>query len=269
MIFVLCIVIQPTNPTMKRLILIQNDFSGAGKTTLSQCLHQYLQSYRVAHHCVAIVESTDDSRPVAQIEAATMRRQTFVAELDRSDLVIMEVDSGMGDLFTSFYRRNELETLLPELGIELAVLIPVTSDRECFDGVTEAASVYSDSAQYLIVHTPTGSCYDDDERAWERSYAARVMDMFEAADMEMPVISESLDLKLKLSHRELPQMMMEPTADAEMQQEMSKWFRRVSSQIETARNHIFGDAFRPTIAIAPEPKRRGRAKSKVATEAAA
>ena len=254
---------------MKRLILIQNDFSGAGKTTLSQCLHHFLQSYRVEHHRVAIVESADQSQPVTQLEIGTLRRQAFVAELDRSDLVIMEVESGLGEFFASFYKRNELDNLLPELGFELAVLVPVTSDRESFDGVTEAAETFSDSAQFLVVHTPTGSCYDDDERAWERSYAARVMDMFEAADLDMRATPETLELKLKLSHRELPHAMGEQSADPEMHQEISKWFRRVASQIETARNYIFGDAFRPTIAIAPEPKRRSRVKSKVAIEAAA
>ena len=175
----------------------------------------------------------------------------------------------LGEFFATFYKRNELDNLLPELGFELAVLVPVTSDRESFDGVTEAAETYSDSAHYLIVHTPTGSCYDDDERAWERSYAARVMDMFEAADLDMPATPETLDLKLKLSHRELPEAMAEPAVDPEMHQEISKWFRRVASQFESARNYIFGDAFRPTIVLAPEPKRRRRAKSKVSTEAAA
>lgn len=254
---------------MKRLILIQNDFSGAGKTTLSQCLHHFLQSYRVAHHRVGLVESADDSQPISQIEAGALRRQSFVAELDRSDLVILEIESGLGEFFASFYKRNELENLLPELGFELAVLVPVTSDRESFDGVTAAAETFSDSAHYLVVHTPTGSFYDDDERAWERSYAARVMDMFEAADLDMPPTPDTLELKLKLAHRELPQAMEEPSVDPEMHQEISKWFRRVAAHVEAARNYIFGDAFRPTIAIAPEPKRRSRAKSKDATKAVA
>jgi len=251
---------------MKRLILIQNDFSGAGKTTLSQCLHHFLQSYRVNHHRVAIVESAADSQSATQLEIGTLRRPALVAELDRSDLVIVEVESGLGEFFSSFYKRNELDNLLPELGFELAVLVPVTGDRESFDGVTEAAETYSDSAQYLIVHTPTGSSYDDDERAWERSYAARVMDMFEAADLDMPATPEALELKLKLSHRELPAVMDDPNVEPEMHQEISKWFRRVASQIEAARNYIFGDAFRPTIVIAPTPKRRRRAKSKAVAE---
>src|SRR5437868_11201394 len=101
---------------MKRLILIQNDFSGAGKTTLSQCLHLFLQSYRVQHHWVSIVETADDSRPGAQIEAGSLRLPSFIAELDRSDLVIMEVESGLGEFVASFYRKHELENLLPEIG---------------------------------------------------------------------------------------------------------------------------------------------------------
>lgn len=249
---------------MKRLILIQNDYPSAGKTTLAESLHQFLKSYCVAHHRLALVEAADDTLPLKQIEAASLRRSTFIAELDRSDLVIMEIESGLAEHFGAFYKRNELEHLLPELGFDLAVMVPVTSDRESFDGVTEAAETYSDAAQYLIVHTPTGSCYDADERAWDRSYAARVMDMFEAADLDMPAAPESLELKLKLAHCDLPKVLGKTTLEPDLQQETSKWFRRVCSQIETARGYLFGDTFRPTIAIAPEPRRRSRAKAKAA-----
>ena len=256
---------------MKRLILIQNDFPGAGKTTLAECLHHYLQNYRVSHHRTAIVEASDPRRQVSQLEAGSMKLPHLITELDRSDLVIAEVETGFGEFFGNFYKRHELDLLLPELGFELSVLIPVTSDRESFDGVTFAAETYSDSAQYLVVHTPTSSFYDEDERAWDRSYAARIMDMFEAADLDMPACPESLEVKLCHHHTELPEAVNREIVDTALRDEMTKWFRRVASQLDTARTYVFGDTFRPAIAITPPPaaKRRGRpAKAKAETIAA-
>ena len=256
---------------MKRLILIQNDYSGAGKSTLGQCLHHYLQSFRAPHHRFAIVETADPSLSISQIDAVGLRRADFIAELDRSDLTIMEVDSGLAELFATFYKKHDLEHLLPELGVELTLAIPVTSDRESFDGVTAAAETFSDSAQYLIVHTPTSSVYDDDETCWERSYPARVMDMFEAADLHMPPCSESLELRLKLTHTTLLEAMKDSAPDPALHEEISIWFRRVGVHLDTACKYIFGDAFRPAIIVkheAPAKQRRTR-KAKLSVEVAA
>jgi hypothetical protein len=247
---------------MKRLILIQNDYPGAGKTTLGQCLHHYLETLRVPHHSAAIVESSNPSRTVTQIEGPQLRRSDFIAELDRSDLVIIEIETGIAELFASFYKKHDLESLIPELGFELIVAVPVTSDRESFDGVTAAAETYSDAAQYLVVHTPTSSLYDADESCWERSYPARVMDMFEAAELEMPPCPEALELRLKVSHTALPDAMSDPKADPALHDEVSKWFRRVSANLDTTSKYLFGDAFRPAVVIKPPTRvRRTRAKA--------
>ena len=244
---------------MKRLILIQNDYSGAGKTTLSQCLHHYLESYQVPHHRVALVEARDETTRQEQIEVEHFEMPSLIAHLDRSDLVILEIESGLTQHFNKFYEKRELEQLLPEMGFELTVLIPVTSEEESFDGVLSAAEVFSDTAQYLVVHTPTSSFYDDDEQLWDKSYAARVMDMFEAADMEMPTCHDMLEYKLKTTHAELP-VAMETTAqtDEAMHAEVSKWFRRVACQLDSVRKYVFGDAFRPAIALPPPEKTRKR-----------
>src|SRR5471032_2045729 len=109
---------------MKRLILIQNDYPGAGKSTLAECLHHYLQSYRVQHHLVSLVETADDSCPHDQIEAGGFRLPSLIAHLDRSDLVILDVASGLGEMFNSFYKKHELDHVLPELGFEMTVLVP-------------------------------------------------------------------------------------------------------------------------------------------------
>ena len=76
---------------MKRLILIQNDYSGAGKTTLSRCLEHYLQSYQVPHHSVSLVENADDLGHT--IAAAELRLPALISHLDRSELVILDLET--------------------------------------------------------------------------------------------------------------------------------------------------------------------------------
>ena len=247
---------------MKRLILIQNDYAGAGKTTLAQCFDHYLNMHRVPHHNAVLTETSDPSRVRSQIDAAGLALSSFTGLLSQGDLLILEIETGMTDLFYAFYDRHELANLLPEMGWDVTVVVPVTSEEESFDGVTTAADVFSDCAQYFIVHTPTSSFYNDESRAWERSHAARVMDMFEAVDMNMPAAPDSLEFQLKVRHTELPEVIEISEEDPVLHTEVAKWFRKVGAQLDTAKKYVFGDAFRPEIHVAPTKeharKTRGR-----------
>jgi hypothetical protein len=247
---------------MKRLILIQNDYAGAGKTTLAQCFDHYLNMHRVAHHNAVLTEASDATRTRSQIDADELKLPVFIGLLDKSDLLIFEIETGMTDLFYSFYEKYELANILPELGWDVTVVAPVTSEDESFDSVSTAAEVFSDCAQYFVVHTPTSSFYDDESIAWERSHAARVMDMFEAVDMNMPPAPPSLEYQLKIRHVELHEAIEVTDADPALHTEVAKWFRKVTAQLDTAKKYLFGDAFRPEILVLPTKetarKQRGR-----------
>lgn len=247
---------------MKRLILIQNDYAGAGKTTLAQCFDHYLNIHRVPHHNVVLTESADVNRSRAQMDADDLRLPNFISHLDQSDLVILEVETGMTDAFHRFYEKCELETMLPELGFELTIVVPVTSEEESFDAVTVVAELFSDSAQYLVVHTPTSSFYDDDTRTWDHSYAARVMDMFEAVDMDMPPAPDSLEFQLKVRHAELPEVIETDDSDPVLHAEVAKWFRKVGAQLDTMKKYVFGDAFRPEILVLPVKEQSRKTKGR-------
>jgi hypothetical protein len=247
---------------MKRLILIQNDYAGAGKTTLAQCFDHYLNLHRAPHHTAVLTEAADSSRNRTQIDADELKLPVFIGLLDKSDLLILEIETGMTDLFYSFYEKHELATLLPEMGWEMTVVVPVTGEEESFDSVTAAAEVFSDCAQYFVAHTPTSSFYDDETSAWERSYAARVMDMFEAVDMKMPPASDALEFQLKIRHTELFDAIGMAGADPVLETEVSKWFRKFTAHLDAARKYVFGDSFRPEIRVLPVKeqtrKTRGR-----------
>src|SRR5215208_4403096 len=104
---------------MKRLILIQNDYAGAGKTTLAQCFDHYLNMHRVPHHNAVLTETTDVNCTRSQMDADDLQLPVFIGLLDKSDLLILEIEAGMTDLFYAFYEKNELSNLLHDMGWDM------------------------------------------------------------------------------------------------------------------------------------------------------
>lgn len=246
---------------MKRLILIQNDTPGTGKSTLTRCLQRYLSRHGVDHQAVTLVSEADPLASIPLMEVDELSGASFVDFIDQSAISIVEIESGLGDFFANFYQAHDLENVLAGLGCQLSVVIPVSSEADTFDSVIRAAECYSDSAEYTIAHLVTGS-YDDDESAWDRSYAARVMDMFEALELHIPEIGFQLEMDLRAHHVELADALAEPEAEEVFGRDFDQWLMRVMSQVESARRYLFGDAFLPTAAprsLKPKKTRRSRA----------
>lgn len=246
---------------MKRLLLIQNDAAGTGKSTLTRCLERYLRHHGADHQVLSLVSEKDPLSDDLTIEADDLSGALFLHHLDQSNISIIEIETGLGDFFANFYQHNELENLLSEVGIQLSVVLPVTSEPDTFDSVIRAAEVYSDSAEYTIAHLVTGS-YDDDDSAWDRSYAARVMDMFEAVELYIPEIGFQLEMELRAHHMELPEALGELDAPEILGRDFSQWLMRSHSQVDGARQYLFGDAFVPTAVPAAPKKTRKAARSK-------
>lgn len=247
---------------MKRLILLQNDYPGTGKSTLAQCFSHYLRQYGVAHQMLTLTEE-DEEVPLGtiQLDSSSLTPREFLENLDASPLTILDIDTSVGEFFHRFYEENEIESILSEAGISLSVVLPITSERESFDSVVQAAEVYSDNAEYLIAHLITSS-YEDDEKVWDSSYAARVMDMFEAVELHIPEVGAQMETQLKARHLDLAEAMRHPEEVQLMGKDFDKWMARVQGQIESTRQFLFGDAFRPTIMVAP-PKKSARRKRAV------
>lgn len=247
---------------MKKLIIIQNDYPGTGKSTLSLCLQRYLGEYGVDHRLLSLVEDNAALTPGAiKLDADALTPRLFLAHLDTSPITVLEVGTGLGEYFNQFYQSSELDNILYEAGIVVTVVLPVTADRESFDSVTQAAEIYSDNAEYLIAHLVTSS-YDEDDKVWDTSYAARVMDMFEAVELHIPEIT--FHLELSLARMDLDGALQASDAEERLGKEFTKWHRRVMSQVESARQYLFGDAFRPTIMPKPAKTiRKSRTKTAV------
>lgn len=231
---------------MKKLILLQNDYPSTGKSTLACCFHRYLHQFGVPHQTLHLVEDASDSDDDGTcLDANKLTPFEFLEHLDASPITVLEVATGLGEFFGKFYQNHELDQVLPEAGIGLSVVLPVTSETDSFDSVIEAAEVYSDNAEYLIAHLITSS-YEDDDKTWDSSYAARVMDMFEAVELHIPETGFQIELEMRANHTDLASALTDPDAEEHYGKEFGKWLRRAMGQVESARQFLFGDAFKPT-----------------------
>lgn len=244
---------------MKRLIILQNDYPGTGKTTLAKCFDRYLREFGVEHQMLQLVEDGGPGEDSACLDPSKLSPASFVARLDQSPITIFEVATGMGEFFGKFYQGNELDQLLYEMGFTTSVVLPVTSESDSFESVIEAAETYSDNVEYLIGHLITSS-YEDDDKVWDTSYAARVMDMFEAVELHIPEVGFQTEIELRGRHQDLPAVLADMNSEDELGKDFSKWLRRVMGQVDSARQYLFGDAFRPT--IQPRPKGRKTSRSR-------
>ena len=247
---------------MKKLILIQNDHPSTGKSTLVHCLSRYLDQYGVPHQVKALAEDLAEDKPDHFLDSSRLTVRSFLHVLDKCPITILEISTGLAEFFLKFYQNHQLESLFDGAGISLSVVLPITSESDSFDAVIEAAEVYSDNAEYLIAHLITSS-YEDDEKIWDRSYAARVMDMFEAVELHIPEIGFQIEMELRAQHKELAEAILDLNAAGSYGKDFTKWNNRVMGQVESARQFLFGEAFKPLT----QPKvteKKGRNKALIA-----
>lgn len=248
---------------MKKLILLQNDYPSTGKSTLTHCFSRYLHQFGVAHQKVSLLEDAEAAGDEHALDASNLTKRRLMDVLDDSPITILEVATGMGEFYCEFHQNHGIEQALDQAGISLSVVLPVTSETDSFDAVIEAVETFSDHAEYTIAHLVT-SCYEEDDRAWDRSYAARVMDMYDAVELYIPEIGFQVEHLLREHHLSLAQALVNPEVTGSLGKEYPKWLARVTGQIDSARSYLFGEAFRPTTAPRPAAKKTRARTAKAA-----
>jgi hypothetical protein len=243
---------------MKKLILLLNDYPSTGKSTLARCFSNYLSRFGVSHQLKTLVEETESDDEDSLLDASRITPRSFLQMVADSPITVLEVATGQGDFFKKFYTNHALDALLDEAGASLSVVLPVTSESESFDSVIEAAEVFSDHAEYLIAHLVTSN-YEDAEKVWDQSYAARVMDMFEAVELHIPEVGFQIEHELHARHMDLSDVLLDDRLQESLGKDFAKWQNRVLGQVESARQFLFGVAFRPTLQPRPTAK-KGRTK---------
>ncbi len=247
---------------MKKLILIQNDYPSTGKSTLCQCFSRYLNQYGVAHRHLTLVDDIDSIEAADEnyLDSSLLTTRLLLEVLDGQSVTVLEISTGMSEFFMKFYENHQLSLVMQGVGVAISVVLPVTSESDSFDAVIEAAEVYSDDVEYLIAHLITSS-YEDDDKVWDRSYAARVMDMFEAVELYIPEIGFQIEMELRAQHKELSEAITDPNAANHYGKDFTRWINRIMGQIDSARQYLFGEAFKPT--TKPKVEARKRAKAQV------
>lgn len=240
---------------MKKLILIQNDCPSTGKSTLARCFARYLNDHGAPYQLLSLVEDAGNDSSGRVFDSGNLNAESLLDALDSSPITILEVATGMGEFFQKLYQNEQLDLVLNEASASLSVVLPVTGDHDSFDSVLEAAEVFSDNAEYTIAHLVTSS-YEEDDKAWDTGYAARVMDMFEAVELHIPEIGFQLEMELRSHHADLNDALMDRQADQHFGKDFTKWMGRVTGQVDSARQYLFGEAFRPTTAARVEKKTR-------------
>lgn len=246
---------------MKKLIVIQNDYSGSGKTALARSLGRYLTDRAVSHQILAMNdENLEEFSDVEWLDPSQISVGDLLARIDANPITILDIGTGVAEFFGKFFVAHELDHLLAEVGVELTVMVPVTSDADSFEAVTAAAEIYSDNVQYVIAHLVTSS-YEDDDKAWDTSYAARVMDMFDSVEMYLPEVGFMVEQQLRVTHTDLATALGEADLEGVYGKEMGRWFKRVEGQFDGLREYLFGEWVRRTV-VPAAPTRRRKASSK-------
>lgn len=246
---------------MKKLILLLNDYPSTGKSTLAHCLSRYLDQFGAPHQKVQLVEDADSSGDEHVLDGSSISKYRVLDLLEESPITLLEVATGMGEFYCNFHRNHGLDQALAEIGASLSVVLPVTSEADSFDSVIEAVETFSDHADYTIAHLVT-SCYEEDDRAWDRSYAARVMDMYDAVELHIPEVGFQVEHELRERHLSLTEAIQDSQTAETLGKDYNKWQMRVTGQIDSARSYLFGEAFRPTtVPRTAAKKSRARARA--------
>jgi hypothetical protein len=256
---------------MKRLILIQNDFAGSGKTTLMRALQRYLDRHQAPHLalCLTEVEGNDEDG-VHRLPVDALYQNGLAPYLQAVDLVLLEVESGLAEAVSEYFDHSNVLASLGQDGLEILIAMPVTSDEESFDGVLAAARTYGDQVQYAVFHMATGSEYDEDEAVWENSKAARMMDLLDGVDVIVPAPSSELEAEIHTIDLDLSDALAHEWTQMPLQALLQNWLVKLSAQLDPARRLLFGDAFRAVIAVNDRlPAHQKSARGKKAAHAAA
>ncbi len=229
----------------KRLIIIENNAAGTGKTTIARALAHYLK-IRGITPTELLFAPAEDEVSASQIWVDAGEPSTLLPHLglDGSGIVLLEIATGSTGLFHNFYERRRLYDWLFASGVEAVVALPLTRGEESHKAVTSAAEVYSDNVSYVLFRPEGGGSARDGKNSWGQSYAAHVMCLFDAATGKIPEASgEFVRAFLKADANLADALPQEGSPDARGEG-CQEWLRRVGAVIHTLRWHLFGAAAR-------------------------
>jgi hypothetical protein len=195
---------------MRKLVLLLNDHPNVGKSTLARCFSLYLSQQDRAHHLKSLGQGGRDPQ---EIDPSHLSLRHLRQWLEQRPILIIDVASGWGRFFGRFFRLHQVRRMLEETATSLSVVLPVTNAEDSFDSVIEATDLFGEDAEYLVaIRTEAGS--EDQQHAWASSYASRVMNLFDAQEINVPQAQAAADFK--------------------------RWQQRMFSRLERVQQRLFG-----------------------------
>ena len=223
---------------MKKLIVVVNDLERSGKSTVARTLSHHLKSEEVKHLLVTSNEmDMSDSFPGEfwdledQFDVSLL-----IAAVDRHDAVIVDVHTGAARNWGDLFESEDLENLLAEIDAEMVLVIPNTRTERCNEEICDLTEMFSDQANYVIVHLPGEK---RGEMKWKASPAEKAIRYLGASDIELPDLSDELRTALENAGLELPEALNNPSSlprFAEVQ--ATQWLERASSCLAVGNEHL-------------------------------
>lgn len=185
---------------MKKLLVVLNDLEGSGKSTVARTLSHYLADTGVRHALIVSDERDAESGLNGEfwdIEDE-MEMSQLIRTLDRNDAVVIDVASGAARNWADFCESEELDAVLSEMDVEMTLIIPEHRSERCHEEIVDLAELFSDQADYVVVHLPIEPKGSVEEK-WKGGYAAKAMNYLGALEVTLPALGSDLETALESS----------------------------------------------------------------------
>ncbi|MGY8643983.1 MAG: hypothetical protein ACKVJU_23175 [Verrucomicrobiales bacterium] len=189
---------------MKKLIVVANDIESSGKSTVSRAIASHLTNLEI--NCALI--SSDERELDRGFKGEfwdfqdDMEVSQLIFNLDRYDVVVLDVQSGMARVWAEFCEENEIDDLLNEMDVEMTMVIPCNESERSNEEVVDLAEIFSDQTDYVIAHLPL-EVLGSREVAWKGSGAAKAVKYLGAYEANMPEIGAALKTALNSADMDL------------------------------------------------------------------
>ena len=185
---------------MKKLLVVLNDLEGSGKSTVARALSHYLAEGEVRHSLIISDERDAEAGLKGEfwdIEDEIEMSQ-LIRALDRNEVVVIDVASGAARNWAEFCDSEELDSVLSEMDVEMTVVIPEHRAERCHEEIVDLAELFSDQADYVIVHLPIDPKGSVEEK-WKGGYAAKAVNYLGALEITLPGLGTDLETALESS----------------------------------------------------------------------
>ncbi len=225
---------------MKKLLVVINDLEGSGNSVVSRTLSHYLKENEIRHTLII----SDERDVEAGLDGEfwdiedEIEMSQLIRTLDRSEAVIVDVASGAARNWAEFCESEELDNVLAEMDVEMTLVIPEHLSERCHEEVVDLAEIFSDQADYVIVHLPIQPRGSAEEK-WKGGYAAKAVNYLGALEVTLPPIGADLVTALNSADvslaRALGQMENLPRF---LEVQMTEWREQAALACESAGDYL-------------------------------